>query len=190
MESRFTVLQVIPRMRSGGAELGCLQVAVALADAGHRALVVSEGGRMVGALEAAGARHIALPLSSKNPLRMRFNTRALCEIIRRENVDVIHARGRAPAWSALSAARSTGIPFVATYHSEYSERGRIKNLYNSVMVGGEKVIAVSDHMGALWNRAPAHRRHPSGVRSRAIQSGRRHCRSSRGIARAPGRQAR
>ena len=150
MESRFTVLQVIPRMRSGGAELGCLQVAVALADAGHRALVVSEGGRMVGALEAAGARHIALPLSSKNPLRMRFNTRALCEIIRRENVDVVHARGRAPAWSALSAARSTGIPFVATYHSEYSERGRIKNLYNSVLVGGgEKVIAVSDHMGAL-----------------------------------------
>jgi glycosyltransferase involved in cell wall biosynthesis len=145
----FTVLQVIPRMQAGGAELGCLQIAEALVGAGHRALVASEGGRMVPALEAAGARHIALPLASKNPLRLWRNAQALAAIVRRERVDILHARSRAPAWSALGAARSTGVPLVTTYHSEYSERGRIKRLYNSVMVRGEKVIAVSDHMAAL-----------------------------------------
>jgi glycosyltransferase involved in cell wall biosynthesis len=136
-------------MQAGGAELGCLQIAEALVGAGHRALVASEGGRMVPALEAAGARHIALPLATKNPLQLWRNAQALAAIIRRERVDILHARSRAPAWSALGAARSTGVPLVTTYHSEYSERGRIKRLYNSVMVRGETVIAVSDHMAAL-----------------------------------------
>ncbi len=149
MERRFTVLQVIPRMRAGGAELGCLQVAEALVKAGHGALVASEGGRMVEALEAAGARHITLPLASKNPLRIWRNARALEEIIAREGVDIIHARSRAPAWSALKAARARGIRFVTTYHSEYAERGLLKRLYNSVMARSDKVIAVSDHMAGL-----------------------------------------
>jgi glycosyltransferase involved in cell wall biosynthesis len=136
-------------MQAGGAELGCLQIAEALVRAGHRALVASEGGRMVPALEAAGARHIALPLARKSPMRLWRNASALAEVVRREGVSIVHARSRAPAWSALWAARSTGVPFVTTYHSEYSERGRLKRLYNSVMVRGEKVIAVSAHMGAL-----------------------------------------
>jgi len=149
LERHFTVLQVIPRMRAGGAELGCLQVAEALVKAGHKALVASEGGRMVEALEAAGARHITLPLASKNPLRIWRNAIALEEIIAREGVDIIHARSRAPAWSALKAARACGIRFVTTYHSEYSENGPLKRLYNSVMARSDKVIAVSDHMAGL-----------------------------------------
>ncbi|MBO0765726.1 MAG: glycosyltransferase family 4 protein, partial [Hyphomicrobiaceae bacterium] len=136
-------------MQAGGAELGCLQIAEALVRAGHRALVASAGGRMVAALEAAGACHIALPLATKNPLRLWRNAQALAAIVRREDVDILHARSRAPAWSTLWAGRSTGVPFITTYHSEYSERGRIKRLYNSVMVRGDKVIAVSDHMAGL-----------------------------------------
>jgi glycosyltransferase involved in cell wall biosynthesis len=136
-------------MQAGGAELGCLQIAEALVAAGHRALVASAGGRMVTALEAAGARHLELPLATKNPLRLWDNAQALAAIARREGVNILHARSRAPAWSALWASRSTGVPLVTTYHSEYSERGRIKRLYNSVMVRGAKVIAVSDHMAAL-----------------------------------------
>lgn len=145
----ITVLQVIPRMRAGGAELGCLQVATALVAAGHTALVASEGGRMVAQLEAAGARHIALPLASKNPLIIGLNARRLAAIARTEGVDIIHARSRAPAWSALAAARAAGTAFVTTYHSEYSERGRIKNLYNSVMARSDTVIAVSHYMAKL-----------------------------------------
>lgn len=149
MPERLTVLQVIPRMRAGGAELGCLQVAEALVKAGHRALVTSEGGQLVTALEAAGAEHIELPVASKNPVTFALNALRLAAIIRREAVSIIHARSRAPAWSALAAARTTGIPFVTTYHSEYSERGRLKNLYNSVMARSDTVIAVSDYVAHL-----------------------------------------
>jgi len=145
----LTVLQVIPRMRAGGAELGCLQIATALVKAGHRAIVASEGGQLVEALEAAGAQHIVMPLAAKNPLTLVRNARQLAAIIRRENVSILHARSRAPAWSALLAARLTGVPFVTTYHSEYSEKGRLKNLYNSVMARSDTVIAVSDYMAHL-----------------------------------------
>lgn len=149
MPERLTVLQVIPRMRAGGAELGCLQIAEALVKKGHRALVASQGGRLVDRLAEVGAEHITLPLATKNPLGILSNGRALAGIIRREKVDIIHARSRAPAWSALAAARKTNIAFVTTYHSEYSEKNRIKNWYNSVMARSDTVIAVSDYMAHL-----------------------------------------
>lgn len=149
MPERITVLQVIPRMRAGGAELGCLQIAEALVKAGHRALVASEGGQMVAMLDAIGGEHIVLPVASKNPVTLALNARRMGEIIRSNGVSVIHARSRAPAWSAFMAARKANIPFVTTYHSEYSERGRLKNLYNSVMARSDTVIAVSDYMAHL-----------------------------------------
>jgi len=149
MTASLTILQIIPRMRAGGAEMGCLQIAEAQIAAGHRALVASEGGRLVERLEAAGARHVTLPLSTKNPLKMWANARALARIVRQERVDILHARSRAPAWSALLAARWTGCGFVTTYHGEYSEKGRIKNLYNSVMARSDIVIAVSNNIGRL-----------------------------------------
>lgn len=149
IDGRITVLQVIPRMRAGGAELGCLQIAEALVKAGHRALVASEGGQMVPMLVDVGAEHIDLPFASKNPVTLAMNARRMGEIIRRESVSIIHARSRAPAWSAFLAARKANIPFVTTYHSEYSERGRFKNLYNSVMARSDTVIAVSDYMAHL-----------------------------------------
>lgn len=148
-QHQITVCQVIPRMRSGGAELGCLQVAEALVKAGHRALVVSAGGRMVEQLQAVGATHIELPVASKNPITLALNARRLTEIVAREKVDILHARSRAPAWSTLAAARTTDTAFITTYHSEYSERGRIKNLYNSVMARSDTVIAVSHWMAKL-----------------------------------------
>ncbi|HET6388504.1 glycosyltransferase family 4 protein [Hyphomicrobium sp.] len=149
MKNNLTVLQVIPRMRAGGAELGCLQVATALVKNGHRALVASQGGPLVDQLVAAGAEHITMPLATKNPLVLAKNAAELARIIRRENVSIIHARSRAPAWSALFAARRTGTPFVTTYHSEYSEKSRLKNFYNSVMARSDTVIAVSDYMAHL-----------------------------------------
>lgn len=149
MKNTFTVLQVIPRMRAGGAELGCLQIATALVKNGHRALVASAGGPLVDQLLAAGAEHISMPLATKNPLLLAKNASDLAGIIRRENVSIIHARSRAPAWSALYAARRTATPFVTTYHSEYSEKTRMKNFYNSVMARSDTVIAVSDYMAHL-----------------------------------------
>lgn len=149
MPEPLVVLQVIPRMRAGGAELGCLQIAQAIMASGGRALVASQGGRLADELVALGATHITLPLATKNPLGLMSNARALAQLIRAHKVDIIHARSRAPAWSALWAAKKTNIPFVTTYHSEYSEKTRLKNLYNSVMVRGDMVIAVSDYMAHL-----------------------------------------
>ncbi len=146
---KITVCQVIPRMRSGGAELGCLQVAEALVNAGHRAIVVSAGGRMVEQLVAVGAEHIDMPVASKNPLTLGLNARRLARLVKSEKIDILHARSRAPAWSAVLAARQTNTAFVTTYHSEYSERGRLKNLYNSVMARSDTVIAVSHYMAKL-----------------------------------------
>jgi glycosyltransferase involved in cell wall biosynthesis len=136
-------------MRAGGAELGCLQIASALVNAGHRAIVASEGGQLVQQIEAAGGEHITLPLASKNPAVIAKNAGRLAALIRDQRVSIIHARSRAPAWSALIAARRARIPFVTTYHSDYSEKTWIKNFYNSVMARSDIVIAVSDYMAHL-----------------------------------------
>ncbi|SET72761.1 glycosyltransferase family 4 protein [Oceanicella actignis] len=139
-----TVLQVIPAMKSGGAELGALQVAEALTRAGGRAFVMSEGGRMVAALERAGATHVTAPVATKNPARILANALRIARFCRANGVQVIHARSRAPAWSCLLAARLTGCAFVATYHSGYRAQNRLKNFYNGVMARADRVIAVSE----------------------------------------------
>lgn len=144
-----TVLQVVPALEIGGAERGTIDVATALVAAGWRALVVSQGGRMVADLEDAGAQHITLPMASKNPLQMAINTRSLRHIIERENVNIIHARSRAPAWSAYFAAGQADITFITTYQSIYSETFPLKRLYNSVMARGQVTIANSDYTAAI-----------------------------------------
>ena len=138
------VLQVIPSLVSGGVERGTIEVAAALAAAGWTAYVASAGGPMERELVRAGVEHIKLPLASKNPLVMRRNTRALIDIIRRCRIDIVHARSRAPAWSAWKAAKKTRRRFVTTFHNAYDESGPFKHWYNSVMGRGERVIAISD----------------------------------------------
>jgi glycosyltransferase involved in cell wall biosynthesis len=141
------VLQVIPRLISGGAERGTLDLAGALAAAGWTAYVASAGGPMEHQLARVGARHLKLPLASKNPLVMRRNAAALTEIIRHHRIDIVHARSRAPAWSAWSAARATRRRFVTTFHNAYDTDLPLKHWYNSVMAKGERVIAISDFVG-------------------------------------------
>jgi glycosyltransferase involved in cell wall biosynthesis len=138
-----TILQVVPRLDAGGSELATLEIAQALVKAGATALVVSEGGRMVPEIAAAGGEIVTLPAASKNPLTMLANARRLTRLVKERSVDLLHARSRAPAWSALRAARRTGRPFVTTYHGAYGEVGPFKTLYNSVMARGDRVIANS-----------------------------------------------
>lgn len=98
---------------------------------------------MVRELERAGALHVELPLASKNPVTMRRNVERLAQLIRRERIDIIHARSRAPAWSALAAARRTHCHFVTTFHNAYGDETWLKRRYNAVMAQGERVIAIS-----------------------------------------------
>lgn len=136
------VLQLVPELETGGAELTTVDIAQALADAGHEALVISQGGRMVADLPKA-ATHITLPVASKNPLTIWANARRIKALCKRHAIDLIHARSRAPAWSGLLAARSLNIPFVTTYHGAYKASNALKRWYNSVMARGDVVIANS-----------------------------------------------
>ncbi|WP_248304592.1 glycosyltransferase family 4 protein [Breoghania sp. L-A4] len=138
-----TILQIAPELDTGGVERTAVDVARACVSHGWRALVASQGGRLVAELEQAGGEHVTLPLASKNPLTILANARALVNLIRSRNVSLVHARSRAPAWSALIAARVTGVPFVTTYHGAYNQKSALKGLYNSVMARADTVIANS-----------------------------------------------
>ncbi|MCF3932288.1 glycosyltransferase family 4 protein [Acuticoccus sp. M5D2P5] len=139
----MTILQVVPELETGGAERTTIDIAAALVEHGDRAIVVSEGGRMLEELRATGAEHVTMPVATKAPLRMRSNAVRLADLMEREGVDIIHARSRAPAWSALWAANWTRRRFVTTYHGAYNARTVLKNRYNSVMARGDIVIANS-----------------------------------------------
>lgn len=138
-----TILQIIPRLDTGGAELSAIEITDAIVKAGGRALVATEGGRLADRITAAGGRIVPFPAGTKNPLRIVANAAALSRLVASEGIDLLHARSRAPAWSALLAARRTKRPFVTTYHGAYGEKGRLKRLYNSVMVRADRVIANS-----------------------------------------------
>jgi len=145
------VLQVLPSLVTGGVERGTIDVARALIQSGGRAFVASAGGIMTAELKRAGATHIRLPMDAKNPLSLFKNVRRLEKIIEECGANIIHARSRAPAWSALYAAKRTGIPFITTFHGNYSSKNFIKHAYNSVMARGDKVIAISKFIADQLN---------------------------------------
>ncbi|KAB1076105.1 glycosyltransferase family 4 protein [Methylobacterium planeticum] len=162
------ILQIIPELDAGGAERTTVDVAAALAAAGAKALVATEGGRLVGELQAKGGVWLPFPAAAKNPVAMALNVGRLMRLCRRENVQIIHARSRAPAWVALGAARRLKIPFVTTYHGSYSGRTGVKVLYNSVMARGDVVIANSHYTADLIRSLHADQ---AGDRVRVIHRG-------------------
>jgi glycosyltransferase involved in cell wall biosynthesis len=145
----LTVLQVLPSLVTGGVERGTIEITQAIVEAGGSALVASAGGRLVAAIERAGGRHITLPLMRKDPYSIWRNAGLLATIIRAERVDIVHARSRAPAWSAWLACRRTGAHFVTTWHGTYGEGLPLKRRYNSVMARGERVIVASRFIDRL-----------------------------------------
>ena len=152
------VLQIVPRLVSGGAERGTVELAGALIAAGWSSYVASGGGPLERDIARSGASHLTLPLASKNPLLIRRNAKALAAVIRRLGIDIVHARSRAPAWSAWSAASATGRHFVTTFHNAYDADASLKRWYNSVMARGERVIAISqfvaDHAAQVYGIGP------------------------------------
>jgi glycosyltransferase involved in cell wall biosynthesis len=138
-----TILQIIPELQSGGAERATIDIAAALAAVGARALVASYGGRMVSELQAKGGVWRPFPAKTKNPLAMLLNQRHLADLIREEDVALVHARSRAPAWVAYGATRRTHTPFMTTFHGIYSGTSSFKQKYNSIMAKGDLMIANS-----------------------------------------------
>lgn len=148
-DKRPTILQIIPELDTGGAELSTVEIADAIVRAGGRAIVLSEGGRLAPRVAAHGGEFVPFAAATKNPVRMLWNARVIERMIADEGVDLVHARSRAPAWSAMIAARRAGKPFVTTYHGAYNEKSRLKNKYNGVMAKGDVVIANSQYTKRL-----------------------------------------
>lgn len=153
------ILQVLPALNLGGVERGTVEIAQAIAAAGWRAVVASSGGPLAAEIERAGGEHVTLPLDGKNPLAIWANAGRLRRLFRERKISIVHARSRAPAWSAWHAARRTGVRFVTTFHGFYSARTALKRRYNAVMARGERVIAVSafiaDHVAGIYGVPPS-----------------------------------
>ncbi|MPZ39467.1 MAG: glycosyltransferase [Rhizobiales bacterium] len=137
---------VTPSLHAGAADSGAVQLVRILASAGHRAIVVSSGGRLVRDVTAAGATFIAMNVDSTNPVTMIRNAFAIARIARERRCDVIHAHARAPGWSAYYAARRTGVPFLTSWYKGFREQNLFKRLYNGVMARGDCVVAISDQI--------------------------------------------
>ena len=146
-QRRPVILQVVPELAIGGAERATIDMARAVIEAGGRAIVASAGGELAPNLLRTKAELVTLPVASKNPLVIRRNARKLAQLIRTEGVDLVHARSRAPAWSAYRAAQRVGCPFVTTFHAPYNYSNALKKRYNAVMTKGDRVIAISEFIG-------------------------------------------
>lgn len=143
----ITVLQIIPSLGGGGAEQTCAEIAAGLKARGDRAIVVSSGGARVKDVVAAGGEHIERDVATKNPIRIMNNAVWLRDLVRRERVDIVHVRSRAPAWSAWLASRAAPCNLVTTFHAAYKFSLEPKRLYNSAMARGDKIIAISKFVG-------------------------------------------
>lgn len=141
------VLQVLPELEHGGVELGTVEIATELQKRGIKNFVASAGGRMVYDLDRAKVPHLTLPLKSKNIFVMRRNAKKLEAFIKANGINIVHARSRAPAWSAYWAAKRAGVKFLTTFHGTYNLGFKgIKKFYNRVMTYGQLVIAISNHI--------------------------------------------
>ena len=146
-EEKPVVLQVLPELEHGGVEWGTIQVAEALKQRGYNSFVASKGGRLVYELNKLGIKHLTLPLKTKNPIKMYLNSLRLEKFIRDNGINIVHARSRAPAWSAYWAAKRANVRYMTTFHGTYGLGPRkIKKIYNKVMTFGKLVIAISEHI--------------------------------------------
>ena len=144
MSSKLKVLQVIPKLGYGGAETGCYDLAHYLPENNCSSYIVTSGGELLKFIDQKKVKLIKLPVHSKNPILILFNSIVLIFIILFHNISIVHARSRAPAWSCLIATKITRRKFVTTFHGTYNFKSSIKKFYNSVMVRSNLVIAGSN----------------------------------------------
>src|SRR6266478_1642086 len=142
----LVVLIAVPTVEAGAADEGAVELARILRANGHHAVVVSNGGRLEPSLAASGAETMRLDMASRSPLAILHNAFVLKRVIAQRRCTIVHALARAPAWSALIAARMAGVPFVTTWYNGFREQNVFKRFYNGVMARGERVIAVSDQI--------------------------------------------
>ena len=144
MKKKIRVLQVIPELGYGGAETGCYDLAHFLPEQGWKSYIITSGGALLKFIDKKKVKVFRLPVKSKNPFLILLNAIIISFIIVIYNINIIHARSRAPAWSCFLAAKLTFRKIVTTFHGTYNFNSRIKKFYNSIMVRSDLVIAGSN----------------------------------------------
>ena len=143
MSRSLTVLQIIPNLDTGGAEVGCVDMAKYLLSQGHKPIIVTHQGRLIKPCQELGIEVISLPVDSKSPAKLINNASKIRALIDKKSIDLVHVRSRAPAWSTHLALKNHKTPWLSTYHGTYRQNGKLKNSYNSVMTRGAAIIAPS-----------------------------------------------
>jgi lipopolysaccharide heptosyltransferase II len=138
----MNILQILPELNVGGVETGTIDLAKYLVRYGHKAVVVSAGGELVKELESVGGIHYQLPVHKKSIFSILRSIPKLVQIIKKENIEIVHARSRVPAWAAYLAARRTGVVFITTCHGYYR-----KHPFSYVMGWAKRVIVLSNVIG-------------------------------------------
>ena len=144
MSSKLKVLQVIPKLDIGGAETGCFDIAHYLHEKDCESFIITNGGLLTKYINKKKVKYIRLPVNTKNPILMLFNTIFISIIVLIYNINIIHARSRAPAWSCFFASKITGRKFATTFHGTYNFTNKIKKFYNSIMLRSDLIIAGSN----------------------------------------------
>jgi len=152
MSSELKVLQVIPKLGYGGAETGCYDLAHYLHENNCTSFIATSGGDLIKFIDKKKVKLFRLPVHSKNPLIIIFNTFALVFIILVNGISIVHARSRAPAWSCFFATKITRKKFVTTFHGTYNFNNSIKKFYNSIMVRSNLIIAGSNFIFSHINK--------------------------------------
>ena len=140
------VVQILPTLEKGGVERGTIEMADAVIREGGRAVVISNGGQLVSRLLRLGGEHYDLPVHTKNPLKWFFIRRHVRDVLVKTGADIVHIRSRAPAWIALPVAKAMKIPVVTTIHGRLRRVNPFKKIYNSIMMRGDRVIAISNYI--------------------------------------------
>ena len=143
MQSKISVLQVIPQLDVSGASQGCIDVANYLIKNNHNCLVMTHSGKRLEDEKNKGIKVIISPVHSKNPITIFLNIFRLLNVIRKDQIDIIHVRSRAPAWSCFFASKFSGKKFISTFHGSYNFNSFIKKFYNSIMLRTDGTIAIS-----------------------------------------------
>ena len=144
MKKKIKVLQVIPKLGYGGAETGCYDLAHFLTEQKCKSYIITSGGELLKFVDKKKVKVFRLPVHSKNPFLILLNTILIVLIALFYNINIIHARSRAPAWSCFIASKLTFKKFVTTFHGTYNFTNKFKKFYNSVMVRSNLVIAGSN----------------------------------------------
>ena len=144
MQEKPNILQVIPTLNISGAEQGCFDVANYLTKNGFTSNIITSSGYRIEQLEKNGSIVNRIPVHSKNPLTMIINIFKIIKIVKKNNINIIHARSRAPAWSCYFVAKIAKIKFITTFHGTYNFNNKIKKFYNSIMIRSDYIIAISE----------------------------------------------